>query len=139
MRYCAYQERCHQDVRKKLMEFDIEQDRKEEIIAELIRENYLNEERFAISFSGGRFRMKQWGKNRIESELEQRELSTYCIQKALESIDEDDYWHTLNELVASQLEKNKHLDLLLAKDKTLKFCLRKGFEIDLVLQCLRKY
>ena len=67
--YCAYQERCHAEVRDKLYSFGLNKIEVEEIISELITENYLNEERFAIHYAGGKFRMKQWGKNKIKQSL----------------------------------------------------------------------
>ena len=140
MRYCAYQERCHQEVRQKIMDLGVYGDDLEEIIAQLIQDNYLNEERFAISFAGGKFRQKQWGKNKIMQALYQRNISDYCINKAISEIDDVDYANTIERLVAKHLEKNSQLELILAKDKTLKYLTQaRGFEIDLILSELRKY
>src|SRR5690606_33190020 len=85
--YCAYQERCHSEVRDKLYSFGLRQSEVEEMITLLIVENYLNEERFAIHFAGGKFRMKQWGKHKIKQALKLRKVSDYCINKALKDID----------------------------------------------------
>ncbi len=140
MRYCAYQERCHQEVRQKIMDLGVYGDDLEEIIAQLIQDNYLNEERFAISFAGGKFRQKQWGKNKIMQALYQRNISDYCINKAISEIDDVDYANTIERLVVKHLEKNSQLELILAKDKTLKYLTQaRGFEVDLILSELRKY
>ena len=140
MRFCAYQERCHQEVRQKIMDLGVYGDDLEEIIAQLIQDNYLNEERFAISFAGGKFRQKQWGKNKIMQALYQRNISDYCINKAISEIDDVDYANTIERLVVKHLEKNSQLELILAKDKTLKYLTQaRGFEIDLILSELRKY
>lgn len=139
MRYCSYQERCHQEVRKKLSDVGVFGDLRESIIAELIQDNYLNEERFAITFAGGKFRQKAWGKNKIRFELQQRDVSDYCVEKAVNEIDSNDYEQKLSNLVREHLENHKEMDLLLAKDKVLKYCTGRGFEIDLVLRELRKF
>ena len=139
MRYCAYQERCHQEVRKKLSDLGVFGDLRESIIAELIQDNYLNEERFAITFAGGKFRQKSWGKNKIRFELQQRDVSDYCVEKAVNEIDSNDYEQKLSNLVREHLENHKEMDLLLAKDKVLKYFTGRGFEIDLVLRELRKF
>ncbi len=139
MKYCAFQERCHQEVRQKILSYSIYGDELEEIIYELINSNYLNEERFAITFAGGKFRLKRWGKNRIRFELQQRNISQYCIDKAVNEIDAEDYQSCLEKLVDERLRMHSHIDLILAKDKVLKFCTAKGFEIDFVLKELRKY
>jgi len=86
--YCAYQERCHSEVKEKLYGFGLKRQEVEEALSRLIEESYLNEERFAIQFAGGRFRMKQWGRIRIRYELKQKQVGDYCIKKALAAIDQ---------------------------------------------------
>ena len=104
-RYCAFQERCHSEVRQKLLELSVYGDTLEEIIAELIADNYLNEERFARSYARGKFRTKAWGRNRIKQELKMRRVSEYCIRKGLEEIEEDDYLATLEKVIHKKLEE----------------------------------
>src|ERR1041384_3800157 len=89
--YCAYQERCHSEVREKLYSFELYKKDVEQIISQLIEENYVNEERFAIQYAGGKFRMKQWGKVKIKHALKQKQVSEYAIKKALKEINEKDY------------------------------------------------
>ena len=102
-RYCAYQDRCHAEVRTKLLSLGIYGDDLEEIIVELIGENYLNEERFARSYARGKFRFKCWGRIRITQELKSRRISDYLIRKALEEIDETEYRQALYDLLDKKL------------------------------------
>lgn len=51
------------------------------LLSQLIEENYLNEERFAIAYAGGKFRINQWGKTKIKYNLTQKQVSNYCIKK----------------------------------------------------------
>src|ERR1700748_907813 len=81
--YCGYQERCHSEVQEKLYSLGLRKPQVEAALATLIEENYLNEERFAIQFAGGHFRLKQWGKVRIRYQLKQKKVSEYCIRTAL--------------------------------------------------------
>ena len=81
--YCSYQERCHEEVKQKLSDFGLSQYEIGQILGILIEENFLNEERFAIQFAGGKFRMKHWGKLKIRQELRQRKVSEYCIKIAM--------------------------------------------------------
>src|SRR5690606_26754360 len=81
--YCAYQERSHSEVVEKLYSLGVWKREHDAIIASLIEEGYLNEERFAIAFAGGKFRMKKWGRTKIKYELKQRQVSEYSIKKAL--------------------------------------------------------
>jgi regulatory protein len=96
--YCSYQERSHHEAEQKLWELGIRKDDQQEIIAKLIEEDYLNEERFAIQYAGGKFRMKGWGKKKIQYGLKEKRVSEYCIKKALKSIDEEDYIKSLQKL-----------------------------------------
>ena len=81
--FCAYQERTQQEVRVKLYEYGIKTDEVEVIIVKLIEDNFLNEERFAKVYAGGKFRIKKWGRLKISRALEMKELSSYCIKSGL--------------------------------------------------------
>jgi len=131
--YCAYQERCHSEVKEKLYGFGLNRKEVDEILSTLIQENYLNEERFAIQFAGGKFRMKQWGRVKIRYELRKKQVSDYCIKKALSSIDEKDYERVLNKLFDEKRsglrsEKNSFIK----KKKIQDHLLQKGYEAELV-------
>ncbi|RYG52961.1 MAG: RecX family transcriptional regulator [Chitinophagaceae bacterium] len=129
--YCAYQERCHSEVKDRLYEMGLRTSEINDLISELIGENFLNEERFAIAFAGGKFRMKQWGRVKIKYELKKRNVSEYCIRKALQAIDNVDYSAIL-ELLArkkSATLKGNHFQKRAALTR---YLLQKGFESDLV-------
>ncbi|MEO7922879.1 MAG: regulatory protein RecX [Chitinophagaceae bacterium] len=132
--YCAYQERCHQEVREKLFQLGAWKKDHDEIIATLIEENYLNEERFAIAFAGGKFRIKQWGRVKIKYELKQKQVSEYCIKKALKQIDEDEYIKVLTKLAKAKYAALKTEQYLVRKKKTMDYMMGKGFEMELVRQ-----
>jgi regulatory protein len=130
--YCAYQERSHAEVRDKLYKLGIWKKDHDPIIARLIEDNYLNEERFAIAFAGGKFRMKQWGRVKIRYELKQKQVSDYCIKKALKQLGEDDYLQVLEKLAREKYSALKAEQYLVRKKKTLDYLLQKGYEPDLV-------
>lgn len=135
-RYCAYQDRCHLEVRSKLLDLQVYGDTLEEIMAELIEGNFLNEERFARSFCRGKFRMKKWGRQKIVRELKQRKISPYCIRKALEEIDESVYLETLRSLIARKEAQLKEPDPFRKRSKIGQFLIRRGFEPELVWELL---
>jgi regulatory protein len=89
--YCGYQERCHNDVKEKLYNLGVRKSEHDAIMATLIEQGYLNEERFAIAFAGGKFRVNHWGRIKIKYGLKQKQVSDYCIRKALKQISEADY------------------------------------------------
>jgi regulatory protein len=135
--YCAYQERCHSEVRDKLYSFGLNKVEIEEIISVLITENYLNEERFAIHYAGGKFRMKQWGKIKIKQSLKFKQVSDYCIKKALKEIDLKEYEKTFQKLAEQKLKTLKsEKNIFIKKRKLQDFLLQKGFENDLVKEAV---
>lgn len=127
--YCAYQERCHLEVKEKLYSFGLRKNDVEDALSRLIEENYLNEERFAVQFAGGRFRMKQWGRVRIRYELKQKQVGEYCIKKALASIDEGEYDRTLTKLARDKWESLETVtDTFNRWQKVQSFLIQKGYE-----------
>jgi len=135
--YCGYQERCHAEVKEKLYSFGLWKKDVEALLAQLIEENYLNEERFAQLFAGGKFRMKHWGRIKIKYELKQKKLSDYCIKKGLQEIDEDDYMKTLRKLAATKWTSLKNeKNIFTRKNKTMKYLLQKGYESNLIMETI---
>lgn len=130
--YCAYQERCHSEVKEKLFSLGVWSKDHDEIIAALIEENYLNEERFAIAFAGGKFRVKQWGKVKIKYELKKKQVSEYSIKKAMKQIDEEDYLSVLQKLANEKYAALKSEQYLIRKKKTMDYLAARGFEPELV-------
>lgn len=131
--YCGYQERCHAEVKEKLYALGLWKKEVEELISQLIEENFLNEERYAIAFAGGKFRMKQWGRVKIKYELQQKNISTYCIKKALKEIDDADYEKTFFKLAEEKWASLKsEKNIFTKKRKTRDYLLQKGFENELI-------
>jgi regulatory protein len=129
--YCGYQERCHQEVKEKLHSFGLRKPDVETAVATLIEEDRLNEERFAIRFAGGRFRLKHWGKVKIRYELKQKQVSDYCIKKALDLIDMTDYTQTLTDQTTRKWETlAAEPDPFIRRQKVRDYLLQKGYEPD---------
>lgn len=136
--YCGYQERCHQEVQQKLYDLGVWKKDHDEIIAALIEEDYLNEERFAIAFAGGKWRMKQWGRVKIRYELKQKQVSDYSIKKAMKEVPEEEYLQTLKELADEKYASLKSEQYLVRKKKTMDYLMQRGFEMDLVRKVMEK-
>ncbi len=137
-RFCACQERCHMEVVSKLREMRMIPEVIDHIMAHLIHENYLNEERFAKSFARGKFAIKKWGKNRIVNELKQRKISPFNIKIALAEIDDDDYRKTLSELVQKRLAQLNETNFQRKKRKLADYLLYRGWESHLVYEKLKE-
>ncbi|MBK7475006.1 MAG: RecX family transcriptional regulator [Haliscomenobacter sp.] len=138
-RYCAYQDRCHQEARRKLLDLGIYGDDLEEIMAQLVEEKFLDEERFARAFARGKFQIKSWGRIKILQELKARQISAYCQRKALEEIDEEAYRQRLDQFLKSKLTEGAGgLSDFEQQQKAAQFALRRGFEPELVWETLRQ-
>lgn len=137
-KYCAYQERSHQDVTEKLYKLGMYKNEVNEVITRLIQEDFLNEQRFAEAYVSGKFRIKKWGRVKIISNLKQKRISDYCIKKGLLEIDEEEYMETLNYWIERKLREVKESDDFKKKGKIAAFIIQKGFESGLVWDVLRE-
>lgn len=131
-RYCAYQDRCHFEVRKKLLDLGIYGQELEDIMVQLIEDNFLDEERFARSFARGKFQIKGWGRIRIRQELKARQISDYCQRKAMTEIDETAYTQKLYQLLEAKIQREYAQPDPAEKQALFQWALRKGYETELI-------
>ncbi len=138
-RYCAYQERSHREVKNKLFSYGLYSNDVEEIVSRLINERFLNEERFAKAFAGGKFRMQKWGRIKIKRELQQAGLTPKCIAIGLAEIDKSDYSKTLLLLIKKKSAQLSDSDSFKKKNKIAQFIIGKGYEPELVWEVLSDF
>lgn len=136
-RYCAFQERSHQEVRNKLYSYGLYRNDVEEILSNLITEGFLNEERFARAYAGGKFRMKKWGRIKITHALETKGVSPNCIRIGLTEIDGHDYKISLRNLLVQKKDNLQEENVFVLRDKLSSYAIRKGYEPDLVWSEIR--
>lgn len=136
--YCAYQERTQEEVRSKLYDIGLYGDEAEELIAELISENFINEERFAKAYAGGKFRVNSWGKRKILAALQAKGLSKRCIEAGLSEIEDDAYEEKLEQLLKKKLASIKK-DEIKTKHKLANYLITKGFETAMVWEKVHTY
>ena len=136
--FCAAQERCISETEAKLREWKVKPDKAEKIIEQLIKEDYLNEERFAKSFAGGKFRINHWGKTKIIYELERRGVPDLIIQIGLEEIEDEEYEETLSEILERKNREIKDNDPYKRKQKLIAHALQKGYHYGMIRQELDK-
>ncbi|TCV09622.1 regulatory protein [Sphingobacterium alimentarium] len=136
--FCAYQERAQQEVRDKLYTWGLHSEDVENIIAELITENFLNEERFAKAFVRGKFRIKKWGKVKIIQHLKAKRISSPLIKIALREIDLDEYEENLDTLIQKKIGSQADSLSLSEKAKLMRYLQSKGYENDLIFQRLNR-
>ena len=134
--YCSIQERCLHDVAEKLREWKVNPAKAEAIVESLVSEDYLNEERFARLFAGGKFRINHWGKNKIIFELKKKKVPELIIQIGLGEIDDEEYLGTLKELLAKKSREIHESHPLKRKKKLTDFALQRGFHFSIVQKAI---
>ena len=130
--YCAYQERCHQDVEDKLYSMKLSKGSREIVMLHLLENDFLNEERFSRAYARGKFRIKKWGKQRITKELKAKNISDYNIKSAMKEIDESEYYRTFDKLAEKRFLELNETDIYKKRKKLANYLLYRGWESDLV-------
>ena len=136
--YCAYQDRCHEEVVQKLRTMKMDADEIDSVVVQLITDNFLNEERFACSYARGKHRIKHWGKIRIVNELKFRKISTTLIKIALKEIDDSEYFELFDELAVKHWEIISERNVMKKRKKFCDYFLRKGWENELIYQKVKE-
>lgn len=126
-KYCIYQDRCHSEVRTRLLKLKIYGDDLEDIIVDLIQDDFLNEERFAKAFVRGKYRMKSWGRYKIKRALKEKRVSDYCIRKGMEEIIEEEYLENLERLLQKRVEIRPSSNARMLSMELMKFAQSKGY------------
>lgn len=137
-RFCAYQERCHQEIRQKARGWGFDAEDTDKLIVQLMEENFLNEERYAKALAGGKFRTKGWGKKKIIESLKQKGISAYLVNASMKEIDKDDYLKKLDELLNKKHKTLKGDTPIAQKQKLARFAFGKGYESELVWDWINK-
>lgn len=136
--YCVYQDRSHSEVEQKMREYMLIPEAKEEIFLYLINENYLNEERFARSYTRGKFYMKKWGKIKIAQHLKAKNIGERLIKKSFQEINNNDYRDAIQQLM-EKFSVNLHgLKDYQKKHKLIRFLLSKGYEYEIILESIEE-
>lgn len=137
-RYCAYQDRCHKEVRDKLRDLGFYGDDLGQIMVDLIEEKFLDEERFVVAYVRGKYRYKKWGRNKIKQELRQKDISAYCLKIGMNEIDETEYLDNLRTLLEKKNARTKAKSVFERKGKLATFVIGKGYESPLVWATINK-
>lgn len=132
--YCAYQERCHLEVKQKLITMKMIPEIIDVITVHLIEHNFLNEERFAKAFVRGKFRIKHWGKGRLSFELKKKDIGKVNIIRALAEIEDEEYIEVFNTITEKKVDTLRESNVLKKRKKFIDYFLYRGWESHLVYE-----
>jgi regulatory protein len=136
--YCNYQERCIREVEQKLKTLTVQKKMIPSIINHLQKEGYVDEERYAKAFAGGKFRLNKWGKQKIEFELKIRGIPELMIQEGMNSIDHKDYLQTLKNMMIRKYDEIKSEEDENIREKIINFAYGKGYEMEYILSLIKE-
>ena len=136
-RYCSYQERTVNQVKEKLAARNIDNRQSEKIIEKLILEGFINEERYAVSYTLGKFRQNKWGKNKIRYSLRSKGIEERFIDNAMRQLDDEEYLAQIRKMIRKKAGEIKS-ERYVKKNKIANFLIGKGFEPDLVREIIRE-
>ncbi len=134
--FCAYQERSQQEIRDKLYKWGQYPADVENIIVDLIADNFLNEERFTLAYTSGKFKIKHWGKIKIANGLKFKRIPPRLVNEALNTIDPDEYIHTLTQIIEKKARVLREKEPYKRKIKLAQYAISRGFEKDLIFDIL---
>ena len=137
--YCRYQQRCQSELKEKLFGLGLSKKDHNELLEELVKENCVSDEKFAVAFVRGRFKMKQWGRRKIQKGLKEKRVSEEIAQRALGEINEKEYITMLNKLARERYASLRHEQYLVRKKKTMDYLMQKGYEVDLIKDAINNF
>lgn len=136
--YCAYRDRCSSEVIQKLKAWGVDETRIPKIMESLMKDKFVDDQRFAETFAGSKFRLKKWGRHKIAYELRMKMIPQSLIDIGLDSIGDSEYSETIQWLIANKAKEIKDSDAFRKKQKIARYLISKGFESELVFELLNK-
>tara|TARA_B100000965_G_scaffold60341_1_gene46289 strand:+ start:831 stop:1295 length:465 start_codon:yes stop_codon:yes gene_type:complete len=130
-KYCSFSERCKSDIIKKLYDWKVNKNQKE-IINHLIENNYINEKRYALLYSMGKFNSRKWGKIKISNHLKKKGIKEKDINESINEIPETKYLDALSNLIIKKSQEIKDSDIYNKKSKIARYLFQKGYESNLI-------
>lgn len=137
-KYCVLQDRCKSEIKKKIKQITINKEYQDNILKILSDEKYIDEERYAISFCRGKFKINKWGKNKIRNELKKKQVPDININKGLSSISDIEYYTEIEKQYKKKEKTITEKNILIKKNKIARYLINKGYESSLVWEKLRE-
>ena len=133
---CAQAEHCQQEMRDKMKRWTVDETVQNRIIARLVKERYIDDERYARAFVKDKIRYNKWGRRKVQQALWLKHIDADIQQKVLDEIDEKEYLDVLRPLLKLKRKTIKAQSDYELNQKLLRFALRRGFTFDIIRQCI---
>ena len=133
---CAQAEHCQQEMRDKMRRWGLDETVQNRIIDRLIKERYVDDERYARAFVKDKIRYNKWGRRKVQQALWMKRIDADIQQQVLDEIDEKEYLDVLRPLLKQKRKSIKAESDYELNQKLLRFALGRGFGFDIIRQCL---
>ena len=133
---CAQAEHCQQEMRDKMRRWELDETVQNRIVTRLVKERYVDDERYARAFVKDKIRYNKWGRRKVQQALWQKHIDTDIQQRVLDEIDEKEYLDVLRPLLKQKRKSIKAESDYELNQKLVRFALGRGFGFDIIRQCL---
>jgi regulatory protein len=133
---CAQAEHCEQEMRDKLKRWGFDESVQNRIIERLVRERYIDNERYARAFVKDKIRYNKWGRRKVQQALWLKRIDKDIQQRVLDEIDENEYLSVLRPLLRQKQKTVKAQNDYELNQKLVRFAIGRGFTFDIIRQCL---
>ena len=133
---CAQAEHCQQEMRDKMRRWELDEMVQNRIIARLVKERYIDDERYARAFVKDKIRYNKWGRRKVQQALWQKRIDSEIQQRVLDEIDEKEYLDVLRPLLKQKRKSIRAASDYELNQKLVRFALGRGFGFDIIRQCL---
>ena len=133
---CAQAEHCQQEMHDKMRRWELDETAQKRIIARLVKERYIDDERYARAFVKDKIRYNKWGRRKVQQALWQKRIDSDIQQRVLDEIDEKEYLDVLRPLLKQKRKSIRATNDYELRQKLVRFALSRGFGFDIIRQCL---
>jgi regulatory protein len=133
---CAQAEHCEQEMRDKMKRWAIEPDAQDRVIARLIKERYIDNERYARAFVKDKIRYNKWGRRKVMQALWMKRIDNDILHQVLDEIDDKEYIDVLIPLLKQKRKAIKAKSDYELNQKLVRFALGRGFDFSIICQCM---
>jgi regulatory protein len=133
---CAQAEHCRQEMRDKMTRWEMDSDTQEQIISRLVKERYIDDERYARAYVNDKIRYQKWGRRKVQQGLWQKRIDSDVQERVLAEVDDEEYLSVLRPLLQQKRRTTRAASAYELNQKLVKFALGRGFTYDIIHQCI---
>ena len=133
---CAQAEHCQQEMRDKMRRWELDETAQNRIVARLVKERYIDDERYTRAFVKDKIRYNKWGRRKVQQALWLKHIDSEIQQRVLDEIDEKEYLDVLRPLLKQKRKSIRAMSDYELRQKLVRFALGRGFGFDIIRQCL---